>query len=330
MNPNRLLPSVLLLCAGLSAQVTSTGITKSIIGDTARTGKNTSYRFVPANSFIGPFFALRAATPGTQISTGITHMTQKGQVRIRIFENAKVNSLSKTSSAEARTSKGAAFPTQPHIFAFQLKAPTAVKGTLTLSLGGTGTKNATAFASLKFGSTLLSWTLGKPNIQKSFPVTISSTGLTITSTAFARALAQGQSSASFNFHTSISFDPGPVPKCRIVPYGRSCSGLTGQAKTNKGGTLLTLSSVRNPLKALGFTIAGFKQISIPLTGGPCLLLSDIQILGSPFFTDKAGAATHQLQVPLGLKISFNLQDLVLRPVSKLSLSSTNGLTVICR
>ncbi len=325
-----LIPTLLIFSTGLSAQIQTSGTTKKVIGITARTGKTSSYRSIPANQPFAGFFALRATSAGTAGSTSVSNLASNGKVQIRVGENGNAQSLSSTSSAEVRTSKTPNFPIAPHAFAFRLKAPKLVFGKLIVTIDGSGTKGAFALMSVKVGSTTLTWTLGKPKVQKTIPVVIPSAGLMFTTSSFARASVTGKGTASYSMHASILFEANSQPSCTVLPYGRSCALLMGKAQKAPNGTLLTLTTSGSLSKALGFTVAGLTQFKIPLPGSPCSLLTNILVLTGPFTTNAVGAATHNILLPSNLKASFNLQDIVFRPGTVLSINSTNGLAVVCR
>ncbi len=325
------LTSILALGMGLPAQVSTTGRTKTVIGNTAMVGKTSSYRFIKANTPFSHFARVTAAVRGASMGTAATIGSIRGRTSIRVSESARASTFSSSVKAEARTSKGSDITKEPHVFAFKLTSKTAVKGKLRVSIGGKGTQGAVASFVVKVGSTVISWKNGMPPVTKEMAVTVGPGGLMISSTSMAKASVSKRGFASISAGASILFEAGaPDTRCKLTPYGRSCATLAGKVKDTPAGSLLELVTTRGLPRALGFTIAGSRKLNLRIPGTRCFLLTDIQLVIGLFHTDSHGAGKHVLLVPRNYKGSFNIQDILIQFGRTTNVSSTNGITVTCK
>jgi hypothetical protein len=331
MNSLLTIGSVLALGVGLSAQVATSGMTKTVIGNTAMVGKTSSYRFIKANVPFSHFARVTAAVRGASMGTSATISSFRGRTSIRVSEGARASSFSSSTKAEARTSKGTDITKEPHVFSFKLTSKKTVKGKLLVSLGGRGTKGAVASIVIRVGRSIISWKQGMPSVRKTLSVSVGSAGLVISSTSMAKASVSGRGSSSISAVASILFEPGaPDARCKLTPYGRSCALLTGTVKDTPAGSLLELTTTRGLPRALGFTVAGSRKVNIRFPGTSCFLLTDVQLVIGLYHTDSRGTGKHVLLVPRNYKGSFNLQDILIQFGRTTKVSSSNGLVVTCK
>ena len=81
--------------------------------------------------------------------------------------------------------------------------------------------------------------------------------------------------------------------------------------------------------SFGKLIIGLNRLNLQFPGTTCYLNTDILLL-LPITTNNLGAATHILPIPPGLKLTFNLQDILFeKQGSNFAITSTNGLSVGC-
>ncbi len=323
--------SVLALSVGLSAQISTTGMTKTVIGDTASVGKTSSYHFIKANTPFSRFARVSSAVRGASMGTSATISHFRKSTFIRVSEGGRATSVSSSVRAEARTSKGLDITKEPHVFAFKLASKSKVKGKLTINLSGRGTGGAVASLSVKFGSTVVAWKAGMPTVRKSFNVVVGSGGLVLNTTSMAKASVKGRGSASIGALATILFEPASSEaRCKLTPYGRSCAVLSGTVKDTPAGSLLEMTTTRGLPRALGFTVAGSRKVNIRFPGTKCFLLTDIQLVIGLYHTDSHGVGKHILLVPHNYKGFFNLQDILIRFGRETKVSSTNGVVVTCK
>ena len=325
------LGSVLALSVGLSAQVVTTGMTKTVIGDTAVVGKTSSFHFIKANTPFSHFAKVSAAVRGASMGTSATIGHFHDSTFIRVSEGGHASSFSSKVPAEARTSKGPDITKEPHVFAFKLASKKAVKGKLTINLSGRGTTGGAGSLVVKFGSTVVAWKTGMPTVRKSFAVSTGTSGLVIGITSMAKASVKTRGNASIGILATVLFEPASSgARCKLTPYGRSCARLSGVVKDTPAGSLLEMTTSRGLPSALGFTVAGSRKVNIRFPGTSCFLLTDIQLVIGLYHTDSHGVGKHVLLVPRNYKGFFNLQDILIKFGRETKVSSTNGVVVTCK
>ena len=120
----------------------------------------------------------------------------------------------------------------------------------------------------------------------------------------------------------------PALDCKANAYGKGCGPLLAGAPTFKHEFELRLTKAA--ANTFGGLIIGLKPLSIRIPGTACYLNSDILIL-LPFTTNNSGEATHTLPIPPGLKLTFNVQDILFqKQANSFVITSTNGLKVECK
>ena len=236
-------------------------------------------------------------------------------------------------SSTARLGVGAHFPvtaqTGSHDTLLVFTATKAVKARLVLVVSSTGAgllKNYTAIVDIGNNrKNDLSVGLGV-KLTKEFTVTIDANGLAVRTQTFSTATAAGGQSASASGILTIRLLP--VVDCTASPYGKSCAPVLDGAPTFKNKLELKLTKAAP--STFGILIIGVKPLSIPIPGTTCYLNTDILIL-LPFTTNNLGEATHTLPIPSGLKLTFNLQDILFQKQgNRFVITSTNGLKVDCK
>lgn len=323
--------SVLTLGLGLSAQVTTTGMTQTVIGDAAMAGKTSSYRFIKAHVSFKQYARVAAVVRGASMGTSAAILQSHGLTSIRVSETGHATSFSSSMKVEARTSKGPDITKEPHVFDFKLASKTTVKGKLTIILGGRGTTGALASLAVKVGSTLVTWKQGMPTVRKTMKVSVGARGLIVRTSSMAKVSLKTRGRASIGAGATIVFEPsGPDSRCKLTPYGRSCAVLSGTVKDTPAGSLLEMTTTRGLPRALGFTVAGSRKVNIRFPGTRCFLLTDIQLVIGLYHTDSHGVGRHILLVPHNYKGSFNMQDILVQFGRETKVSSTNGVVVTCR
>ncbi|MFQ5504736.1 MAG: hypothetical protein ACE5F1_08080 [Planctomycetota bacterium] len=280
-------------------------------------------RTVGANTDLTNGLRLLASTMGATASTSVTFQRARTVIVATIRDSGN-----KGSSPHSLARTG------PHdtLLTFQSPKPIKAKLVLTSSSNGGGGNGTFWTYSSSVAINGRTGFVGQKGTRatKEFPVTIDSKGLKLrTSTSGSAGDFDTTRNAYFSGTLRIELRPGFA--CSLIPYGRTCSPagpvlLGAPTLSNE----LELGLTMAPPNAFGKLIVGLKPLDIRIPGTTCYLSTDIRLL-LPFTTNGRGEATHTLPVPPGLKLTFNLQDVLFQKhANSFVITSTNGLRVDCK
>lgn len=331
MNKFTLLSIILMSGSPVLAQVGATGETTTDMTAKATCGQNSQSDLEKSGTKftrgIGVFASQRfcsTASGGGSVGRYTDWWTRKLTTYARANANTSVWGGSSSSSGTANVGGD-----NGNGIKFTLAADADTKGTLTVVVGGSATTNQSAAASVKFGSTTLSWKAGQNAVRQSATVTIGKSGMVFETTTGAKSALNGRGRAAASSYVSISFvADGGSTKCEIKKGVDGCGPvLEGSESSSFFGHTITLKLSKGYPNAFGLRLwsPDGKTVSI----NKCPVFTDIAAAFA-FSTDKDGINTSRVFLSARQDFKMSVEAITLRfGTGGLEWQASNTLDISC-